>query len=212
MGPLDNLKNVSSAIEDINNERTEDGDDMQLIASGGYNDIWLVNRATGNADNYVLRKPKEDALLPDQIRNEVACLKFVRKNLPDIPVPQVYDFNFDDCADNVYIAEEFIDGERLSDAWKTYDEPTKLVLAREIAEVIVKLGETTFEGIGGLMLEGTLGPTVEGMKLFKGRVRSLSKPIFRRDVTHSPAGQVSLLGLLQHWPLRFNKRIRPGLL
>lgn len=45
-----------------------------------------------------------------------------------------------------------------------------MAVARQIAEVIVKLGEITFDGIGGLLLNHTLGPTVEGTKLFKGRV------------------------------------------
>ncbi|KAL8774449.1 MAG: hypothetical protein Q9209_000822 [Squamulea sp. 1 TL-2023] len=175
-GPLDNLKDVECAIMGSNvDEGLVEGDNMRLLTSGGYNDVWLVNRPLDDADRsfegvkcYVLRKPKEDALLPDKARNEVACLNYVRGNLPKVPVPQVYAYQLSPKSD-VFIREEFIEGDRLSDVWSALNEARKHNLARQIAEIIVKLGESSFNGIGGLMLDGKLGPIVEGMKLFKSR-------------------------------------------
>lgn len=174
--PPDSLKGANCAIEHVNRlvENIEEGtlgDEIQLIASGGYNDIWLVNQPINNVDCFVIRKPKEDALLPDQVRNEVACLKYVKENLPNVPVPRVYGYQWNGTsAVGVFIAEEYVDGQLLSDAWSSLDERTKLDLAHQLAKIIVELADTSFDGIGGLVLDGTLGPTVEGMKLFKGRV------------------------------------------
>ena len=176
---MDNLKAVNSALEDVESleQKGEDSNEdsgLQLLASGGYNDIWLASRPLQDAPQYVIRKPKEDALLPDQIRNEVAFLTFVRQNIPCVPVPQVYSHSlYGDACKGHFIAEEFIDGQVLSSVWNTYDESTKWAVSRQIAEVIIKLGETTFEQIGGIMLNHELGPTVEGIKLFKGRVSAL---------------------------------------
>lgn len=176
---MDNLKAVNSALGDIDllEQEGEDGNEdksLQLLASGGYNNIWLVSRPLQDARQYVIRKPKEDALLPDQIRNEVAFLTFVRQDIPGVPVPQVYSHSLDgEACGRYFIAEEFIDGQVLSSVWNTYDEPTKWAVSRQIAEMVVKLGETEFDKIGGMMLDHELGPTVEGIKLFKGRVSAL---------------------------------------
>ncbi|KAL8964742.1 MAG: hypothetical protein Q9197_006823 [Variospora fuerteventurae] len=169
-GPLDNLENVKSAIEGSEHEAVADVTNVPPLVSGGYNDIWLINRPIADVERYILRKPKDDALLPDQVRNEVACLTYVREKLPTIPVPRVYGHHFSGgITNNIYIAEEYIEGERLSAAWAAYNEPQKQHIARQIAEIVVTLGETSFDGIGGLMLDASLGPTVEGMKLFKDR-------------------------------------------
>ncbi|KAL9005351.1 MAG: hypothetical protein Q9188_001867 [Gyalolechia gomerana] len=177
LNPPGSLKGANCAIEHVDRlvENIEEGtlgDEVQLIASGGYNDIWLVNQPIDNVDCFVIRKPKADALLPDQVRNEVACLKYVKENLPNVPVPRVYDYQLNGTsAVGVFIAEEYVDGQLLSDAWSSLDERTKVGLAHQIAKIVVELADTSFDGIGGLMLDGTLGPTVEGMKLFKGRDR-----------------------------------------
>ena len=179
--PLEYLSDVSSALEEIRLLEQEggngrEGSDLQLLASGGYNDVWLASRPLQDAQRYVFRKPKEDALLPDQIRNEVACLTFVRRNLRNVPVPKVYSHSLEGSSSATpFIAEEYIEGECLSSVWSSYQESTKLAVSRQIAEIVVELGETTFDGIGGLMLDHTLGPTVEGMKIFKGRVKYLGK-------------------------------------
>ncbi|MCJ1474708.1 hypothetical protein MMC13_003368 [Lambiella insularis] len=126
----------------------------------------------------LLRKPREDALLPDQVRNEVAWLEYIRRNLPKLAVPNVYAHRFNGTsAHGVFIAE-FIEGDRLSEVWSTYDEPTKMHMARQIAGTIVELGDTNFGDIGGLMLDEELGPTVEGMKSLKGRDRFRSSKIY----------------------------------
>ncbi|KAL8816140.1 MAG: hypothetical protein Q9191_008378, partial [Dirinaria sp. TL-2023a] len=172
---MDNLKGVNSALGDIEllEQKGEDSNedrDLQLLASGGYNDIWLVSRPLQDVRQYVIRKPKEDALLPEQIRNEVAFLTFVRQHIPGVTVPQVYSHSLNEnrCMSH-HIVEEYIDGQVLSSVWNTYDESTKWAVSRQIAEIVVELGETTFNKIGGMMLDHRIGPTVEGIKLFKGR-------------------------------------------
>ena len=71
---------------------------------------------------------------------------------------------------------EYIPGEQLSTAWKSYSESEKSAVTHKIAETIVNMAEITFDSIGGMTLAHTLGPTVEGHKLFKGR-----------DKFHSPS-------------------------
>ena len=176
---MDSLRDVESAIEDVERSIQEDSEgkgDFELLASGGYNDVWLINRPLENTQRYVLRIPKtEDALLPDQLRNEVAWLTYVKQKLSNVPVPKVYYHSLEKDGGasglgTLFMAEEFIEGQCLSSVWKSFDEATKMSVARQIAAIVVEIGGTTFEGIGGLMLDHTLGPTVEGMKIFKGRV------------------------------------------
>ena len=174
---MDSLRDVKIAIEDVEQSIQEDSEgkgDFELLASGGYNDVWLINRPLESAQRYVLRIPKtEDALLPDQLRNEVAWLTFVKQKLSNVPVPEVYYHSLEKdggASGTLFMAEEFIEGQCLSSVWKSFDEATKMSVARQIAAIVVEIGGTTFESIGGLMLDHTLGPTVEGMKIFKGRV------------------------------------------
>lgn len=181
---MDTLSTVRCALEDVElmeQKGTDSGQynaELQLLASGGYNDVWLVARPILGAHRYVLRKPKEGSLLPDQLRNEVSWLTFVKQNLKNLPVPRVYAHSLADSeAKTHYLAEEFMEGQCLSAVWKTYDEDTKVAVAQQIATIIVELGETTFDYIGGLNLDHAAGPTVEGMKLFKGRVRALPTSI-----------------------------------
>lgn len=203
---MGNPKDAGCAIEEDlgelvrNIEEGTQGTDVKLLASGGYNDIWLVKRPIEGAKRFVLRKPREDALLPDQIRNEVACLEYIKKNLSNIPVPRVYSHYFkDSSSEGVFIAEELIEGDRLSDVWSTFDESTKMSFARQIAEIIVDLGERNFSGIGGLMLDGKLGPTVEGMKLFKGRVSITSVFGKRYEIDEEFAEPLPFASVLRHW-------------
>lgn len=98
---------------------------LQLLASGGFNDIWLVSRPLEDVKRYVLRVPKNDALLPDQVRNGVACLTFVKQNLRDVPVPQVYSYSLEgSSSEKPFVAEEYIEGDCLSSIWMTYEEST----------------------------------------------------------------------------------------
>lgn len=73
-------------------------------------------------------------------------------------------------SDSPYIALEFIDGQPLDSIWFGLTELEKASVANEVAEIIVELSEIDLGGIGGLTLEHRLGPTVEGLKLSKGRV------------------------------------------
>ena len=146
-----------------------------LLAQGGYNDIWLAEAMTKLEDGedlctrFVLREPNDDSFLPYQLSNEVAWLDFVREHT-NIPVPKVYKYST--SKGSAYIAMEFIEGQPLHEIWKDQSEEQKDVLANEIASVVVQLGETRLEKIGGLDLDGHLAPTVEGPKFFKGRVGS----------------------------------------
>ena len=65
---------------------------------------------------------------------------------------------------------EFIAGKPLSDAWKELSEDQKEALAKEVAKLVVNLSETRFDKIGGMSPALESAPTVEGSKLFKGRV------------------------------------------
>ncbi len=118
----------------------------------------------------VIREPKEEAS-PCQIENEIAFLTYIAKHHPSIPVPKVYTFNIDQKGSNSpFIAMEFIEGQPLDSQWSGLSEPEKTTIVDEIAQLVVQLGEIDLGGIGGLTLDHTLGPTVEGIKLFKGRV------------------------------------------
>ena len=94
----------------------------------------------------------------------------VSARCPNIPVPKIYAFHAE--APNPFIAQEYMDGELLSSIWNRYTQMEKRSVALKIAEMIVDMGETRFSGIGGFTscASHTLGPTVEGSKLFKGRV------------------------------------------
>lgn len=109
-------------------------------------------------------------LLPHQILNEVASISMISVRCPNIPVPKIYASSAD--GSNPFIAQEFIDGEPLSTIWPHYTEMEKHAVAKKLAEIIVDMAETRFSAIGGFAspTSSTLGPTVEGSKLFKGRV------------------------------------------
>ncbi|KAL8856854.1 MAG: hypothetical protein Q9178_006571 [Gyalolechia marmorata] len=89
--------------------------------------------------------------------------------IPNDPVPHIYTYQLSPRF-AAFVAEEFIEGDRLSDVWSNFDQPTKKKLAGQVAEIIVEMGEYTFDGIGGLKFTREFGPTVEGMKLSKGSV------------------------------------------
>lgn len=141
--------------------------ELELIGRGSYNNIWRVESTTSAYKAFILRLPREDALHPWQLENEASWLKYMTINHPSIPVPALLDFSTE--SSNRYLAEEFIDAAPLSDIWSTYSEDDKLKVARSISKLIVDMAEIRFDQIGGLKIDGTPGPTVEGMKWFKGR-------------------------------------------
>lgn len=156
-------------------EEDDDGYVITLLARGGYNDVWVVDAPktgprTLASQPFVLRVPNEDSLNPYQVRNEVGWLSYMAKHCPDVPVPQVYDFSDGSKDDSrPFIAEEFVEAKALCDVWLTYSEKEKEIVARNLAELTVRLGGLRFDAIGGMNPDGTMGPTVEGVKLFKGR-------------------------------------------
>ena len=178
----DTLKNAMPAIEGNHHTNSEDAaiKDMKVefFAEGGYNYLWLISFSLkssgrdGATSMYkaILREPNDDALLPYQIENEIAHLIYITENHPSIPVPKVYAYDTGTTGNEPFILMEYIDGQPLSSAWSTYTEDDKSTAARQVAQIIVEMSEITFDRIGGLTLTHDIGPTVEGIKLFKGRV------------------------------------------
>lgn len=148
--------------------------EIQFLAQGGYNDIWLVRCRTrlGLSSAFVLRVPTEDSLKLYQIRNEVGWLQYMAKNCSEVPVPKVYDYcDGSGTEELAFIAEEFAEASPLSDVWMTFSESEKDLVAAKIAALVVRMGELRFHHIGGMTPPGIACPTVEGSKLFKGRDR-----------------------------------------
>lgn len=153
-----------------------DAHNVTFLAKGGYNDVWLARSSDNDQPSFVLRVPNDDALLPHQVQNEVGWLLYVQKHCSEVPVPYVLDYSDGTGTDSQpFIAQRYVEAPALSDAWQTYTETEKHDIARKIAKLIIRLGECRFDAIAGMAPDGTLGPTVEGCKLFKGR-----------DAFHSP--------------------------
>ena len=124
-------------------------------------------------EKLVIRTPQKGASLqPYQLQNEVGFLNYIEKNLPNIPAPKVY--SFDDgttgSTSTAYIAAEYIEGRPLSRVWLELSDEQKATLYEEIANIVADLAETRFKTIGSFGADGKIGPTVEGVKIFSGRV------------------------------------------
>ncbi|KAI1414097.1 kinase-like domain-containing protein [Hypoxylon sp. FL1857] len=155
--------------------------DVTLLAQGGYNFICLVKMrepvdirdgSSSPVGQFILRLPSEDALLPNQVTNEVAFRRFIATNLPHIPVPHVYDYQATSDFKTSFIVEEFIDAKPLSEQWMSLDASQKESLAQKLAAATVDLAQVQFNEIGGLdPIDMSPAPTVEGCKLFKGRAK-----------------------------------------
>lgn len=128
----------------------------------------------------------------------MAFLTYIAKNYPSLQVPRVYAYNLKHSGlDSPYIAMEFIEGEPLDAAWGSLSEASKETITDDIAQIIVEMGDINLGGIGSLTLEHSLGPTVEGVKLFRGRVGDLNSKVecfhpltailCRRNSTRVPA-------------------------
>ena len=170
--------------------------ETELFAEGGYNHVWLVSytveyevrnpykhgeerlnfgkilgsEKTSMARKVIIREPNGDAS-QCQIENEIAFLTFIAKYHPSIPVPKVYAYSTQKVGcRSPFIAMEYIEGRPLDSAWNTLLEPEKEAIVAEIAQIIVELAEIDLGCICGLTLEHKPGRTVEGVKLFRGRV------------------------------------------
>ncbi|KAJ8119876.1 hypothetical protein ONZ43_g3272 [Nemania bipapillata] len=148
----------------------------KLIATGGYNSIWLVKLhnplhiKSTLVSQFIVRLPSDDALVPDQINNEVAFKAFVAANLPHIPVPKVYFYHATSQPQTSFIVEEYIDCPPLSATWMSLTPCQKNNMAQKLAAILVDLAEVRFDLIGGLNpADFSSAPTVEGCKIFKGR-------------------------------------------
>lgn len=117
----------------------------------------------------ILQEPTEDPLLSNQIENKIGFLTYIAKNHTSIPVPRVYAYDVDSQSSTPFIPMEYIRGEPLSTAWKSYTQAQKLDIASSLATMIVDMAEIRFDCIRGLRSSHAPGPRVEGPKLFKGR-------------------------------------------
>lgn len=193
-GAVDLAKKVVAGMDEANQISK-----LEFLALGGYHHVWLVTyhtvrRSVTHSHSVILslnrlQKSSEEetqtsedkklvlrisrdtpSLGPYQVQHEVACLNFLANNLPSIPAPKVYAWNDGSNSGQSFVAEEFIDGQRLSVIWPQLTEEQKSGICREIANVIADLGETRFQFIGGLTLDSFAGPTIEAAKIFNGRV------------------------------------------
>ncbi|KDR81324.1 hypothetical protein GALMADRAFT_91910 [Galerina marginata CBS 339.88] len=154
------------------------------LGEGGYNEVFLISPTDYHSSHFnvikpfALRLPKGDALLPYQVMNEVNCILMISSRCLDIPVPEVYAFSSD--MPDSFIAQEYIDGVSLSSSWNGYTEDEKRQVAKQIADIIVSMGEIRFDQIGSFAGDAgaLLGPTVEGGKLFKGRAKFHSQACY----------------------------------
>ncbi|KAI0151172.1 kinase-like domain-containing protein [Pestalotiopsis sp. NC0098] len=153
---------------------------VNFLARGGYNSVWLATCNVPESlkpNRFVVRISRDTpSLQPYQVRNEVASLQWVAANIPDIPVPKLYNWSDGTTGSGTaFTAVEYIEGQRLSVAWPRLTEEQKARICRQIANMVANLGETRFTSIGSLT-PGTaptpaLGPTVEAAKLFNGRTK-----------------------------------------
>ena len=81
-------------------------------------------------------------------------------------------YAFSSNLSDLFIAQEYIDGNPLSSSWNGYTEDEKRQVTQQIADIIVNMGEIRFDQIRSFTGDAAalLGPTVEGSKVLKGRV------------------------------------------
>ena len=157
---------VLTALEELRPDKpgpVEDNITAKLLARGGYNDVWLISSDVELDNNapglIVLRMPTSDSFVPHQVRNEVGWLKHMTKHHPSIPVPKVYAYSDGSpSGQHPFVAEEFIGGQPLSEAWKSYSELEKEEAARKIATIVIQLGEIRFDAVGGMQPNGISRP------------------------------------------------------
>ncbi|KAI1195846.1 kinase-like domain-containing protein [Nemania serpens] len=159
--------------------------EVSYLASGAFNSVWLIKlchplRIAQPTDinspqvdavrEFVLRLPYDDALLPNQITNDVAFKRFIAKTLPHIPVPRVYLYQATEEAENSFTVEEYINCLPLSSTWMSLTDAQKENMGQALAEIFIDLAEVRFDMIGGLdPITQSLAPTVEVGKVCQGR-------------------------------------------
>ncbi|TAQ90757.1 hypothetical protein B7494_g932 [Chlorociboria aeruginascens] len=159
---------------------------VTFLSRSGYFEHWLVTlkddmpdseslteaKANEPITRYLLRLPSDDCLLPAQLTNEVAYLRFIPSRLPHIRVPKVYTYAATTSAETSFIIMEYLPWPRLCDVWMSYTLDQKENVASQLASIFLDFAGTRFPLIGGLDPDSLLcAPTVEGCKSFKGRKR-----------------------------------------
>lgn len=109
----------------------------------------LEDQSLARKVQYIMRIPKENSLLPYQVRNEVGFIQYLSKHHPNIPVPKIYAWSdgSSDGGSPPFIAMEYVKGTSLATAWAHFNEIEKEKVARRIAEIFVELAEDRFEGM-----------------------------------------------------------------
>ncbi|RFN45335.1 altered inheritance of mitochondria protein 9, mitochondrial [Fusarium flagelliforme] len=123
---------------------------VSFLASGAMNKAYTVR--VNDEKRYVMR-----VSLPIDPKNktasEVATLKWLHLNNPNVPVPEV--IAFDDCNNNPirfeWILMQHMPGQPLSDKWRKIPWEDKIALVKQIADCQMEIMKNyNFEGIGSL--------------------------------------------------------------
>lgn len=136
---------------------------VAFLAQGGFNKIYTVTASSSSAsaagkESYVLR-----VSLPvdpgHKTLSEVATLSFVRR-LSGL-VPRVRAYSADTAADREpgfeWILMERMPGEALETAWEAMSWESRQTLVERIVELLARLFEQRFSGIGNLYLKDGAG-------------------------------------------------------
>ena len=83
-------------------------------------------------------------------------------------------FAYSSSKEDSYIAIGYVDSMPMFEVWKERSDIQKDDMAREVAKIVVAVGEIRFDKIGVLNPDHEPATLVESLKFFKGRVR---KPV-----------------------------------
>ncbi|KAI1179291.1 hypothetical protein F4777DRAFT_535136 [Nemania sp. FL0916] len=155
---------------------------VSYLNRGAYCTVWLVKlhqpmEIASSMDEpsfsrrmvsgFIIRLPgKNTKELPRQITNEVGVRNFVSRNLPHIPVPQVYLYEATDSFDTSFVVEEYIDSPPVSHTWYTLTGTQKESIANQMAIGVVDMASQWFPVIGGFDPTGRYSaPALPGCKV-----------------------------------------------
>lgn len=139
------------------------GVSIEFFAAGGFNKLYTVTSTVGETGErreciFRVTMPLDPWY---KTESEVATMEYVRRHT-SIPLPKVY--AYDSSSDNrlgfEWIMMEKMAGKPLADYWDLYgyefdrfDMPTKLHIARQVAEWVHQLSKLTFDKIGSLYID-----------------------------------------------------------
>ena len=174
-GEISSLKEVAAEI--VQKIACDRQTTLEFLQQCSYHHAWLVHSPSSEHKTFILRiaNPGIPSLNPYSTRHQVGCLSYLQKSVPSIPVPRVLVWDDGSSgAGHAYVAEEFIEGENLTEIRLDLTEEQKESILLEIANVSLILGETRFDYIGGFTADAGPGPTIEAAKVFNGRHKTHS--------------------------------------